>query len=290
MFGKFRKTRFSKFGASALGAMLILPVASEVSGQGPVRNTARGVAQGAASITRGAAQATRNVAQGAAQVTRNTVQGAANVTRRAGQATVNTLDRTTDRITQPFNGRYSSNYRGNAYVQPSQSYQSNEGQWWYDGNVQHQSYATVGQPVKYQQAANNSPVYTLQHDANGREFICANGQRIYFDNQAATAQSSSSGSEVEETAINKAEQPSDESVAEGQQAPPAKAQTEEALANQQSKADADVDAESDLPADNSQSEQDDLEASVEADQNTDVEVGDSKSKVDSNLASTVDVK
>jgi hypothetical protein len=36
------------------------------------------------------------------------------------------------------------------------------------------------------QYAAQGPVYTLRHDENGREYICDNGQRVYFDEGQAT--------------------------------------------------------------------------------------------------------
>jgi hypothetical protein len=63
-----------------------------------------------------------------------------------------------------FQGEYAAGYRGpeaGAAVQGDAQYQ-NQGQD--DGQ-----YASSGQ------------VYTLRHDADGREYICDNGQRVYFD-------------------------------------------------------------------------------------------------------------
>jgi hypothetical protein len=63
-----------------------------------------------------------------------------------------------------FSGGYATGYRGpeeGAAIQGDAQFQ---GQGQYDGQ-----YASSGQ------------VYTLHHDANGREYICDNGQRVYFD-------------------------------------------------------------------------------------------------------------
>lgn len=198
MLSRTRKLWWNRFGASALGAMLFLPVAGEVNGQGPVRNTARGVAQGAANITRGAAQATGNVARGVAQGTANTLQ-------RTGQATRNIVRG----ATPPYSGRITSNYRGgvqangavvqgqtygqtqyNQYGQPIANGQAvAQGQTWYDSQVQPATaYGTTQSGMAQGYAASNQ-VYRLRHDAQGREFICQNGQRVYFTNTVSNQNS-----------------------------------------------------------------------------------------------------
>lgn len=174
-----RKLWWTKISASALGAMLILPVASTVNGQGPVRNTARGVAQGAANLTRGVAQGTANTLQRTGQATRNIVRGA----------------------TPPYNGRVTSNYRGgvqaNGAIVQDQTYgqtQYNQtqygqtqygqpvaqGQTWNDSQVQPATTYGTSQYGVTQGYANSGQVYRLRHDAQGREFICQNGSRVYF--------------------------------------------------------------------------------------------------------------
>ena len=59
---------------------------------------------------------------------------------------------------QQFSGQYSSGFRGDQTGQPIDAQGAQQG----------------GQ---YQ-----GPAYPLQHDENGREFICDHGQRVYFDN------------------------------------------------------------------------------------------------------------
>jgi hypothetical protein len=62
-----------------------------------------------------------------------------------------------------FSGGYATGYRGteSGAVQGDAQYQ---GQGQHDG-----------------QYASNGQVYTLHHDQHGREYICDNGQRVYFD-------------------------------------------------------------------------------------------------------------
>jgi hypothetical protein len=63
-----------------------------------------------------------------------------------------------------FGGQYASGYRG----------------------VEGQAYADQGyvDQAGYEQGyQTQGPAYTLHTDANGREYICENGRRVYFDNQ-----------------------------------------------------------------------------------------------------------
>jgi hypothetical protein len=75
-------------------------------------------------------------------------------------------------------GAYSSGYRGNLSNQdryPSQQpFQGNNGN---AGSGKMQS-------SQIQMTAHAGPVYMLRYDNTGREYICVQGQRIYFDDQA----------------------------------------------------------------------------------------------------------
>jgi hypothetical protein len=75
-----------------------------------------------------------------------------------------------------FDGQYASGYRGV------------DGQQYADQGYANQGYADQGyvdQAGYNQQYQTQGPAHTLYTDANGREYICENGRRVYLDNQGA---------------------------------------------------------------------------------------------------------
>jgi hypothetical protein len=183
--------------------------------RGVVRGTgeaAVGVAQGAADVTRGVVrgtgQAAAGVAQGAADVTRGVVGGAAQGIRAGVNAVTPIL---------PWQARAGANLQaGDAARDARWRFARHNGEWWYyspenawmyhrDGNWNSFSqdnftpnpqfsgeYAMGyrGDPQATGQFADEGygvqggfqgPVYQLRRDEYGREFICDNGQRVYFD-------------------------------------------------------------------------------------------------------------
>lgn len=132
----------------SVGAWLVQGTQIEAQ-DGPVRQGLRRTGQAVAEGTRATARAT-------GEAVRRTGQAAGNVAR----GTANTARRATGQQPVPYNQRayqpYQSGYRG---VQQGQAgYAAQPGATWTDGRA-----------------------YTLRHDSMGREFICVNGRRVYFD-------------------------------------------------------------------------------------------------------------
>lgn len=101
----------------------------------------------------------------------------------------------------PVNQGYSSNMTGQPQDGRMQ-YQSGQWQGQQYGNGQNYLGAQNYQQSQFsnntgsQYASNTSfqdRTYLLQHDAMGREFICLNGHRIYFDQQAPANQNTQGG-------------------------------------------------------------------------------------------------
>ncbi len=170
-------------GCAALAALLALPMTNAQQSDGPIRRGVRGAAQGTADVVRRTGEATRNVIGGVAE-------GTANAVRRTGEAARNLGENSRDRLRGDSreNERFSNenqNLNNQIDGQSQGEYQS--GYRGVDGsngqevqnNMQHQ------QPGQGYQ--NSGRTYQLQHDASGREFICMNGQRVYFDNQNSSS-------------------------------------------------------------------------------------------------------
>lgn len=160
----------------ALATFVVLPGLGDAAQgqQGPVREGLRGTAEATGQAIRRTGEATRNVVGGVAQGTAEAARRTGEAARNAGQNTREALRGTT----QPNRGRYESGYRGDTQ-------QEN----WYPSET-NQGYVNSGQ------------VHQLRHDCCGREFICLNGRRVYFTNQAAyqQAQPEQANSQEKQTA------------------------------------------------------------------------------------------
>jgi len=75
-------------------------------------------------------------------------------------------------------GAYSSGYRGN--LSDQERYSSQQPFQGNNGNAR----SNQMQSSQMQMTAHAGPVYMLRYDNTGREYICVQGQRIYFDDQA----------------------------------------------------------------------------------------------------------
>lgn len=170
-----RITALSLMALAAWVAAPGLPTTAQAQ-DGPVRQGLRNTAQGAAQAASRAGQATRNVAEGAAR-------GAAEAARRTGNAARNVAEgarNTVRNVAPPYQGQYSSGYRGNAYYNNGSAYYNST-----PGNYQGQGYSQSGWTTN---GYANGGVHQLRYDSCGREWICVNGQRVYVTQSTMTSQ------------------------------------------------------------------------------------------------------
>ena len=179
------RKRLLTIGCAALAALFAIPTASAQQSNGPIREGVRGVAEGTAQAVRRTGEVTRNVIRG-------TAEGTANAVRRTGEAARNLGENTRDRLrgdgdyqrnnqsynnSQNLNNQIDGQYQG----EYQSGYRGAEGQGQNDAQNQPMQ-AGEGQSNSNQGTTHSGQVYQLRHDASGREFICMNGQRVYFEN------------------------------------------------------------------------------------------------------------
>jgi hypothetical protein len=199
-----------------------LSVTSTASAQEPVRQGLRRAGEiaveGAGRVVQGAADVTRGVVGGAADVTRDVVQGTA-------RGVAATADALTPNI--PLQARAGANLSAaDARRDARWRFQQHNGEWWYytpnnqwmyhrdgrwndfaqntfqpnpafagqygtgyrgmeQGQSPDQGYTQQGYADQGYQT--QGPAYVLHRDANGREFICENGRRVYVNSQPGAA-------------------------------------------------------------------------------------------------------
>lgn len=238
------------------GIALVLPQSHSAEAQ------QRPVVDGARAVAEGTAQATRRTA-GAI------VDGTARTIERTGDAARNLRENTRARLQgqdpnqinnrNQYQGEYSAQYRGQVdedlnnqtTTDKQTSDATNQGslqdrQQWHSNGMNQLAY-------------NSGRVYTLRHDASGREFICVCGHRVYFENSQTATQPyesrkpmledrESMDAEQQERQLNSEQRRQDESV-NVPPAPPVPATQSETPSNLDREV---VRAESDLQQDTSQ--------------------------------------
>lgn len=183
------------------------------TGEAAARGT-RAVAQGTGRVLQGTADATRNVVGGAVDATGRVVGGAANATRAVVGGTARGVAAGVDAVTPdlPLQARAGANLSEADRARDARwRFAQHNGEWWYYGADNQWQYHRDGNWTRFDQETfaanpnfsgeyatgyrgmegdaqphaqgqyNSGQAYTLRHDQDGREYICDNGQRVYFD-------------------------------------------------------------------------------------------------------------
>lgn len=117
------------------------------------------------------------------------VRGARGVVRQGIGGIENATQTMRGRVGMRNRAYQSSTQQYNRYPTQQTAYNQVRSQSYNSAPVQGQSYnAYAGQASSYGNGLTTGRTYRLRYDGNGREFICVNGQRIYFDGPNSNSQ------------------------------------------------------------------------------------------------------
>lgn len=164
-------------GCLSIGAWM----AASVSAQQSARQLSGNVTQRAGQTAVNAANTARQATAAAANAVDN-VRGAGNAVRQIAQpGRFYPNQNNWNRTNRTYNQRFPRGVAQTGWNQPIVNNRAYRGQPYRGANIN-----TGQQWNNWSNGSTHGAVYTLRWDESGREFICVNGQRVYFDSPAAS--------------------------------------------------------------------------------------------------------